>query len=99
MRIEPGTDSLKHALDVAELRHGLLAQNLANLNTSTYTRTDVDFEAALKDGSNDGSGHIVHQGSPDLVSETGDMAATDAFYMACSRLLSLKYQELRQALK
>jgi flagellar basal body rod protein FlgB len=99
MQVDPSSQALMHALDVADLRHSLLADNLANLNTTGYARADVDFEAALKDETGSPQSHVQRQGAPNLVAETGDMAANDTFYMACARLLSMQYQNLRQSLK
>jgi len=99
MQVDASANALKHALDVADLRHGLLAGNLANLNTSGYARADLDFEAALKDEAGTPQSHVQRQGAPNLVAETGDMAANDSFYMACARLLSMQYQNMRQSLK
>ena len=99
MLIDPASASLQHAMDVAEVRHGLLTQNMANLNTPGYARQDLDFEAALKGSSSDLESQVVTKGPPSLVTEAGDMAANDSFYAANARLLSLHYQTLHQALK
>lgn len=44
-------DLLSHLLDVASMRHQVIAQNVANVNTPGYHRRDVSFEEAL-------SGHL-----------------------------------------
>jgi flagellar basal-body rod protein FlgB len=40
-------DLLAKMVDVANLRHKVLAQNVANVNTSGYRRLDVQFDEAL----------------------------------------------------
>lgn len=40
-------DLLTKLLDVASLRHRVIAQNVANVNTPGYHRLDVAFETAL----------------------------------------------------
>lgn len=38
---------LSRLLDVASLRHQVIAQNVANVNTPGYRQLDVEFEAAF----------------------------------------------------
>lgn len=40
-------DNLQRLMGAAQLRHRVLSQNLANLNTPGYKRLDVEFEAML----------------------------------------------------
>jgi flagellar basal-body rod protein FlgB len=40
-------DLLSKLLDAANLRHNVIAQNVANVNTPGYRRLDVSFEDAL----------------------------------------------------
>ena len=40
-------DLLRRLLDAASLRHQVIAQNVANVNTPGYHRLDVSFEEAL----------------------------------------------------
>lgn len=42
-------DLLAKMVDVANLRHKVLAQNVANVNTPGYRRLDVQFDEALAD--------------------------------------------------
>ncbi|MBX3119380.1 MAG: flagellar basal body rod protein FlgB [Fimbriimonadaceae bacterium] len=44
----PHIDNLSDALHKASERHGLLAENLANVNTPGYKRKDMDFNIVLK---------------------------------------------------
>jgi flagellar basal-body rod protein FlgB len=40
----PQADLLSRLLDVAQFRHGVIAQNLANVNTPGYRQLEVSFE-------------------------------------------------------
>ncbi len=44
----PRMDVLAHLLDVADLRHRVIAQNVANVNTPGYHRMQVDFDDAFQ---------------------------------------------------
>lgn len=44
----PQADNLQRAMDRTTLRHGLLSENLANMNTPGYKRKDVDFGITLE---------------------------------------------------
>ena len=54
---------LTKVLDATALRHRVLANNLANVNTPRYHRQDVDFGAelaeAVKKGGADGAANMV----------------------------------------
>lgn len=43
----PQSDLLARLMDVAQLRHQVISQNLANINTSGYHQLDVSFEEAF----------------------------------------------------
>jgi flagellar basal-body rod protein FlgB len=63
-------DLLAKMLDVISLRHKVLAQNIANVNTPTYHRKEVNFENAVaqKMGSLGANAVLVAQPT---ISETG----------------------------
>ncbi len=42
-------DIQKKALDASWLRQSLIANNIANVNTPGYKRSDIDFETTLRD--------------------------------------------------
>ena len=42
-------DSIKKSLDVTVLRQKVISNNIANLNTKNFKRSDVVFEEKLKD--------------------------------------------------
>lgn len=43
----PQSDVLARLLDVSQMRHRLISQNLANVNTPGYHQLDVSFEDAF----------------------------------------------------
>ncbi len=43
----PQSEVLARLLDVAQLRHRMISQNLANVNTPGYHQLDVSFEDAF----------------------------------------------------
>lgn len=48
MSVNPSQfDALRRSLDAAAIRHRVLSQNLANINTPGYQRLDVRFEDLL----------------------------------------------------
>ena len=47
LRFTPQIEQLPNLMDAAELRHRVISQNLANVNTPGYQRLDVEFEQAL----------------------------------------------------
>jgi flagellar basal-body rod protein FlgB len=64
-KINNSTFIQERALDAAWLRNEVLAHNLANVDTPTYNRKDVDFEkylreALLQRGSDDTIFHLRH---------------------------------------
>jgi flagellar basal-body rod protein FlgB len=40
---------LERSLDIGRLRHGVIASNVANLDTPGYRPKEIDFDKALKD--------------------------------------------------
>jgi flagellar basal-body rod protein FlgB len=40
---------LERSLDIAKLRHGVIASNVANLDTPGYRPKEINFDKALKD--------------------------------------------------
>lgn len=75
LRFNPQMEQLPALMDVAELRHRVISQNLANVNTPGYKRLDVDFEQQLAIALQDASGtqgprtlspRIIEDNSPSL---------------------------------
>ena len=51
--------NLERMLDAAQMRHRVIGQNIANVNTPGYHRHDVDFEQYLKSEMNRASGETI----------------------------------------
>ena len=61
---------LKKMLDVCSLRHQVLANNLANINTPGYIRRDVSFTDSLKNAIEKGSNSNLMSLSPEIETDT-----------------------------
>ena len=57
---------LRQLLDTAELRHRVISQNVANVNTPGYTRLDVEFEAELAERLQSLGAENIHEISPEV---------------------------------
>jgi flagellar basal-body rod protein FlgB len=75
--ITPQMDLLSKLLDVAELRHRVIAQNVANVNTPGYRRQEVAFEDALGDVLKQGNDHGAKGIQARIVEAAGDAARAD----------------------
>ncbi len=75
--INPKMELLSKLLDVAELRHRVIAQNVANVNTPGYHRQEVLFEDALGDALKQGNDHAVKGIRPQIVEAAGDVGRAD----------------------
>ncbi len=60
-------------LDVTTLRHRSIANNIANINTPSYKRTEVSFKGALEriksSGNDDGPDGLNDEGAPTTINE------------------------------
>lgn len=63
----PRMDLLARLLDVASLRHKVIAQNVANVNTPGYHRLDVKFEEAFARALRDGESAALARSRPEVV--------------------------------
>jgi flagellar basal-body rod protein FlgB len=61
------TELLSRLLDVASLRHQVIAQNVANINTPGYHHLDVDFEDAFARAVADGDPAALIRVQPSVV--------------------------------
>lgn len=60
---------IERSLEITKLGHGLIASNIANLNTPGYRAKEIDFDEALKDALENRSvdlarTHPLHFGAP-----------------------------------
>lgn len=56
IRFTPQIEQLPDLMNAASLRHRVISQNLANVNTPGYQRLDVEFEEALAKAADKASG-------------------------------------------
>ncbi|MEZ6116623.1 MAG: flagellar basal body rod protein FlgB [Pirellulaceae bacterium] len=105
-------DALSKSLEVAEMRHKVVSQNLANVNTPNYHAVDLDFqqtlEAHLSDQKLTEDGVELFE-RPDLVLradgnnvdvdlEVGDLNKNVMLYQTYTQLLSAKLGQMRTAI-
>lgn len=54
-------DLIKNALDVSSVRKNIISNNLANVNTKNFKRSDVQFEKYLKSNINNTTMKVTHE--------------------------------------
>jgi flagellar basal-body rod protein FlgB len=70
-------DLLARLMDVADLRHEVIAQNVANVNTPGYRRQDVQFEDAFAKALLAGQNDAALQAKPQVTTAPGGIARAD----------------------
>lgn len=108
------TRYLEAGLRGASHRQSLIANNLANLDTPGYRRTDTAFEKALADALTDGkpagddddlvfipgTTPVRENGNDvDLDTEVGEMVKNSAQYKTYIRLLGRVYRQMDLAMR
>jgi flagellar basal-body rod protein FlgB len=105
-------DLLAKMLDVSDLRHKVLAQNVANVNTPGYHQLDVSFEDAFGRALSSGRGLQV---KPDIVQgkggteradgnnvdidgEMGRLAKNTTLYKTYAQILAVQLAMMRSAI-
>lgn len=78
IRFTSQIEQLPDLMDAAALRHRVISQNLANVNTPGYHRLDVDFEQALanaakKQSGTQGAGKLM----PEIVEDNSAASRAD----------------------
>jgi flagellar basal-body rod protein FlgB len=98
------TELLSQLMDAAELRHRVLSQNIANVNTPGYKRLDVTFEELLQSQlGRGGAGEVAHI-TPIVAEEQGLTPRPDGNNVDIDRELgqlnknSLMYETYSQVL-
>lgn len=106
-------DLLSRVMDAASLRHKVIANNIANVNTPGFKRLDVEFEQALAKAI--GAGVPLATVSPTIVTdpttaervdgntvdidrEMGDLNQNSLLYTAASQILASQLSQLRSAI-
>jgi flagellar basal-body rod protein FlgB len=106
-----GIDTLGRVLDAAALRHKVIAQNVANVNTPGYRRLAVEFEDEL--GKVLGAGGTAGDVAPrvvvadqadrtdgntvDLDREMGDLTKNGLLYQAAAQIVASRMAAMRSA--
>lgn len=70
-------ESLPQLMEAVQLRHKVISQNLANVNTPGYRRLDVEFEQQFADAISSGSGPVPGQISPQIVEDNSAALRAD----------------------
>lgn len=108
----PGVGILAQLLDAASLRHRVIAQNIANVNTPGYKRRDVNFktdlEAALmSDGRTPSRPEVVTaEGGPERVDgnnvdidhEINTLGRNAVLYQAATQIIANRVAQMRSAI-
>ena len=108
-----GIDVLRRVMDAAALRHQVISQNVANVNTPGYRRLAVEFEDELAKvlGASGGSaGSVapkvvvedraerVDGNTVDLDREMGDLNKNTLLFQAASQLVASRIASMRSAI-
>ncbi len=112
---EISVDLLKRSLDAYTLRQRVIAENIANAETPGYESRSVQFEELLEKVklNNSASGHLpepkVLEDSPRAIDngvnnvsldmEMAALAETTLSHKLASRVLAMRYQLLRTAIR
>ena len=101
-----GIDTLSQVLTTASLRHRVIAQNVANVNTPGYRRMEVTFggELARATGSA-GVPKVVYADGParvdgntvDIDREMNDLTKNALLYQAAALIVTSRVASLRSA--
>ncbi len=105
-----GAGLLTQVLDTAALRHRVIGQNVANVNTPGYRRLEVLFEESLaKALASPGAvakPHVVVADGParvdgntvDIDREMGDLAKNALLYQTAAQILTSRLATMRAAI-
>lgn len=110
----PHVNNLSRSLKQTSLRHTLVSENLANVNTPGYKRRDLDFGIALETADSKLKGNRLHGDSKikvsggamrrdgnsvDLESEVAAMAETEFRYKLMTDLTNRYFSGLRNVIR
>ncbi|HEY1188274.1 MAG TPA: flagellar basal body rod protein FlgB [Gemmata sp.] len=108
----PGLNVLTQVLDASALRHRVIAQNVANVNTPGYKRLEVAFEADLAKALAAPTGgapvrpRVVNVDGPeradgntvDIDVEMNSMTKNSLLYEAATQIIASRVASLRSAI-
>lgn len=78
IRFASNIEQLPGLMDVAQLRHRVISQNLANVNTPGYKRLDVEFEQQLAKALREPNGTAsVEQIAPRIIRDNSATVRAD----------------------
>ncbi len=105
------TTTLSKAMDGLSLRHCIIADNIANVDTPGFKAKDVCFEeelsSAIARGKPESAKQVIYEctgktrsdgNSVDIHMETQKIAETTVLYAAMSRLISERFSLLRSVI-
>ena len=110
----PQVNNLSRSLKQTSLRHSLVSENLANVNTPGYKRRDLDFGIALETAGEKLKGNRLHGDSQikvsggsmrrdgnsvDLESEVTAMAETEFRYRLMTDMTNRYFSGLRSVIR
>jgi len=108
-----GIDLLAQVLDASALRHRVIAQNVANVNTPGYKRLELAFEGELAKALRAPAGDtaavrptVIQTDAPERVDgntvdidrEMSEVAKNGLLYQAMSQILASRLGSLRSAI-
>lgn len=108
----PGLGVLAQVLDASALRHRVIAQNVANVNTPGYKRLEVAFEADLAKALASPTGtapvkpRVVNVDGPervdgntvDIDAEMNALSKNALLYQAAAQIMASRVATLRSAI-
>ena len=110
----PQVDTYQRAMSLASQRHGLLVENLANVNVPGYKRKDLDFNLTLEQangkldsklkgpgalGAQDNGSIRLDGNSVDLESEVMNISETEVRYQALTNMTVNYFTNLKNVIK
>lgn len=109
-----GIDVLRRLMDAAALRHQVISQNVANVNTPGYRRLAVEFEDELAKVLGTPGGSVaavapkvvvddratdrVDGNTVDLDREMGDLNKNTLLFQAAAQIAASRYASMRSAI-
>ena len=94
---DPTVTMMEKALDVISIRHQATAQNIANINTPGYKRTEVAFPTVLADIMKDYRSSRDEQIATAQAIENGTMSPMEASFIKADMAFGNNFQEPQAA--
>ena len=109
----PRIDLLSRVMDAAALRHKVISNNIANVNTPGFKRLDVEFEQSLAKAlgrgvpaaeinptvvQDDSNAERVDGNTVDIDREIGQLNQNSLLYTAAAQIMANQIAQLRSAI-